>query len=440
MTDRSKRQAPTALRARRSFARVAVVALATVLVGALGTSAARADGEPDTGFSGDGKTVFDFAGLSAGATAVAKQGDRYVLGGFAEGGGVTSRFAVTRLRGNGDIDPAFGGGDGLVVTDFFGRSSRIDDLHVLGSGKILVAGSATMVSGDELMALARYMPDGRLDHSFGGDGKVVVGFGGDYSQAFAIVLLPDGKFVAVGAAGPDYDHRRIALARFLPNGNLDMAFGGGDGLATARPPGSVASEASSAAASGGKIVVGGITVAHGDLDFLVARFRSSGSLDPSFNGDGIARRDNKRFDIANAVVVQGSGKVVLGGSTFGVGQEPNVALVRWSGAGVFDTAFGVAETDFGGNDQIAGLAVDGLGRLVGAGFWGGSMGVFRFSAMGHQDLGFGSEGAVGIDFPAPEFPIAVGQALLTPGAKILVVGAARIDEDTFGFAAARLMA
>ena len=122
------------------------------------------------------------------------------------------------------------------------------------------------------------------------------------------------------------------------------------------------------------------------------------------------------------------------------GSQPNVAIMRFNATGSPDTSFGVSEVDFGGNDQILDLSVDGLGRLVGAGLWDGSMAVFRFSAMGVQDsASFGSEGAVPVDFPAPSFPSSTGYAVLTPGDKIVAVGSARLPSEDFGFAIARLL-
>jgi uncharacterized delta-60 repeat protein len=213
-------------------------------------------------------------------------------------------------------------------------------------------------------------------------------------------------------------------------------------MVTARPPGSTSSYASSAqSGGGGKIVIGG-TAASGETsnDFMVARFRSDGRLDPSFGGDGIATRSAHANDFGNDIAILASGKVVVAGSTIPTGSPPNTALLRFNAAGGFDSGFGMREADFGGNDQLYDLSVDGLGRLVAAGFWDGSMAVFRFDAMGHQELGFGSEGGIGIEFPAPFDAYSTGYAILTPGAKIVVVGTARIDGTTFGFAMARRLA
>ena len=77
--------------------------------------------------------------------------------------------------------------------------------------------------------MARYLPDGSLDRTFGADGKVISDFG--WRGAFALTLQPDGKLVAAGAQ--DIGNRpAFALGRYLPNGSLDPAFGVGGKVAT----------------------------------------------------------------------------------------------------------------------------------------------------------------------------------------------------------------
>jgi serralysin len=427
------------------LSRVAVVAAASVLIGALGMPSAFADGEPDTTFDDDGKAAFDIGGLSAGASTIVKQGSKYVVGGFVQGGGASSRFALARILGNGDPDTTFGGFDGQVVTDFFGESAGIQDLAVLGSGKILAVGHATRPNGNDVFAVARYRSNGQLDPTFSQDGKAVAGFGMDFATASSLLLLSNGSFLVAGTVGSDSVHGQGAVAKFLSDGRLATSFGGGDGLATVRPPGSAFSDVQSVkAGGGGKILIGGTSYLNqlGTIsNFLVARLLADGRRDPSFSGDGIATRNNNRGDWGHDLAVLPSGKILLAGATVPEGSPPNVAITRFNANGSPDTAFGVSEVDFGGNDQILDLSVDGLGRLVGAGLWAGSMGVFRFSAMGIQDsASFGSEGAVAVDFPAPSSPSSTGYAVLTPGAKIVVAGSARLPSEDFGFAVARLLA
>ncbi|MBI2458623.1 MAG: hypothetical protein HYV46_21145, partial [candidate division NC10 bacterium] len=50
--------------------------------------------------------------------------------------------------------------------------------------------------GTRDFCLARYNPNGSLDATFDGDGKVTTDFGANTDEAMALVLQPDGKLVA----------------------------------------------------------------------------------------------------------------------------------------------------------------------------------------------------------------------------------------------------
>lgn len=93
----------------------------------------------------------------------------------------------------GDLDRSFGR-RGRVVTNLGGSADeRAHALVLQPDGKIVAAGQS---NGN--FALARYNPDGSLDHSFGRKGKVRTDFGGYGDGASALVLQPDGKIVAAG--------------------------------------------------------------------------------------------------------------------------------------------------------------------------------------------------------------------------------------------------
>ena len=76
---------------------------------------------------------------------------------------------------------------------------------VQADGKIVAAGKQYR---DFIFALARYMPNGKLDKSFGNKGKVL-SYAGMSVQALA--EQPDGKIIAAGS-GRNGD---IALARYF---------------------------------------------------------------------------------------------------------------------------------------------------------------------------------------------------------------------------------
>jgi uncharacterized delta-60 repeat protein len=128
-------------------------------------------------------------------------------------------FALARYNSDGSLDTSFGG-DGKVTTDFFDYATAYA-LVVQPDGKLVAAGN-TWNGGDADFALARYNPDGSLDVSFDGDGKLTTDFFGDSERAIDLILQPDGKLVAAGYtnSGGDFD---FTLARYNSDGSLTPA-------------------------------------------------------------------------------------------------------------------------------------------------------------------------------------------------------------------------
>jgi uncharacterized delta-60 repeat protein len=89
--------------------------------------------------------------------------------------------------------------------------------------------------------VARFLPDGSVDRDYGDDGHVVTSFrtrpGGNDQESAANGLAVDvqGRIVAVGWTSPDSCHFRWALARYRPDGGLDTTFSG-DGRVLTRSP------------------------------------------------------------------------------------------------------------------------------------------------------------------------------------------------------------
>ena len=139
------------------------------------------------------------------------------------GGG--TKFALARYNGNGSLDDG-GVGDstpndefgtnGLVSTDFFNGSDSAYDVAVQSDDKIVAAGYASHPGKD--FAVARYEPDGVLDNTFSGNGKLITHFSlvNRYDAAHAVAIQPDGKIVVAGTTfllNPLFDYG-FAVARY----------------------------------------------------------------------------------------------------------------------------------------------------------------------------------------------------------------------------------
>jgi uncharacterized delta-60 repeat protein len=393
--------------------------------------AAHGAGELDPSFSGDGKVVTGFAGNDQ-AHDIAIQADgKIVAAGWRRvGDGFAFDFALARYNPNGSLDPSFGG-DGRVVTDF-GGDDRSFAVAIQANGKIVAAGQATAD-----FALARYKSDGSLDPSFGGDGKVTTDFGG-FDRANAVAIQADGKIVAAGwcCAGQNF-----ALARYNADGSLDRTFDGDGKVVTDfgrdDRPLDIAIQADQ------KIVAAGTTGRNvPDTDFALARYNANGSLDSTFDGDGRVVTDFglSTGDGAAGVAIQPDGKVVAAGAT----ASGNFALARYNPNGSLDPSFsgdGKLRTDFGNLDGAADVAIQPDGRIVAAGGSGtGSefdFALARYRPRGGLDATFGGDGRVLTDFGAEDYAIA-GVAIQADG-RIVAAGFTSIGSSPYNFALARYL-
>jgi len=305
------------------------------------------DGSLDTSFSGDGKVTTDFGGKEDPGHSVTVQADGKILvAGYShryDGSGGPG-LALARYNTNGSLDTSFSG-DGKVTTDFGGYGYGYDvgySVTVQADGKILVAGSS---SGNDF-ALARYNVNGSLDTSFDGDGKVTTGFGGyfgsDYDDGYSVTVQADGKILVAGSSGSE-GYAFFVLARYNPDGSLDTSFSG-DGKVTTDFGGNYDSGYSVTVQADGKILMAGKSAGYSGNRFALARYNSDGSLDTSFSGDGKVTTDfGGNYDSGYSVTVQADGKILVAGTSAGHNGD-RFALARYNSDGSLDKTFGVINT------------------------------------------------------------------------------------------------
>ncbi|HEY1115312.1 MAG TPA: Calx-beta domain-containing protein [Chitinophagaceae bacterium] len=332
------------------------------------------DGAPDPSFGTEGTVVTDFFGNLDQLTAVALQADgKIVAAGYAIYDPVTGRhdFALARYNTDGTLDPTFDG-DGKVTTAFTELIGRVAAVAVQPDGKIVVAGTALHPGGRHLdFALVRYNSDGSLDAGFGEGGMVLTDFWGDDDQVSSMVIQSDGRLVVAGTAAKPGTYESFVLARYTPEGVLDHSFGEGGWLTTDFGSWTVAS--SLAIQKDGKLVVAGRyynpTTYTGDL--ALARYYPGGLPDSSFDGDGRLTVGFREHDWITSLALQGDGKIIVAGRTRSEGKDNlDMLLYRIGATGAPDTTFGkggVVIQDIGFYDFAEAIAVWGK-RLYMAGW------------------------------------------------------------------------
>jgi len=196
--------------------------------------------------------------------------------------------------------------------------------------------------------LTRYRPDGSLDPGFGEGGIVWTPFGLLHgARAFDVSVAPDGRIVAAGfvqkgSDGQDSSH--FAVARYLPDGRLDQSFSR-DGRATVDFGYGNDIAYAIAHQRRGRIVVAGQGTRNRyrtEDDFAFARFRRNGRLDRAFSGDGrrTVNFGGRRFDVAYGLAVRGRSIVATGGTVVAAERAPSVAVARLTWGGGLARGFG----------------------------------------------------------------------------------------------------
>jgi uncharacterized delta-60 repeat protein len=388
------------------------------------------DGSLDLSLEGDGVVLTDIAGSYDQGFAVVLQGDgKIVVAGYATG--VTGDFAVVRYNSNGSLDTGFDQ-DGIVVTDLAGRYDAGFAVVLQPDGKIVMAGRTESESSIDFAA-ARYNANGSLDSSFDGDGKVITNIKGAHDEAQDVILQPDGKIVAAGRAD-----LMFSLVRYNPDGSLDLTFSG-DGLVMTDFGDGEESIAALALQSDGKIVAAGFGWNDYNSDFALARYNPDGSLDTTFDGDGMVSTDLASSDDAGyGIALQADGKIVVVGYAYN-GTNNDFAVVRYNPDGSLDGTFdgdGKLVTDFaGGDDEAQDVALQLDDKIVVVGSASGDFAVARYNPNGSLDGSFSSDGKVMTDFYGLEDG---GNAVvLQSDGKIVVAGTGSNPAPGHGIAVVR---
>lgn len=225
--------------------------------------------------------------------------------------------AATALAAPGDLDTTFGT-TGYVLTQLdASNTDRGFALAIQPDQKIVVAGEC-MVQGDLDFCVARYLPTGTLDTTFGLSGirKVIVGSVHDRGRA--LLLLPDGRMIVGGfcdnGAATDF-----CLIRLTAAGSLDTTFGT-NGKVFTDFEGKNDELASLALGPDGTIVaIGSCRNAADNLwNVCVVKYTANGALDTSFSADGknVYTTGGTANYFGRAVLVQADGRIVIGGQLF----------------------------------------------------------------------------------------------------------------------------
>jgi uncharacterized delta-60 repeat protein len=357
------------------------------------------NGSLDSSFDSDGKVRTQILTRDGHPTSLLIQSDGKILA-----SGTSGDFASVRYNTNGSLDTTFNT-DGILITNNFSTNAQIKAVALQSDGKIVVTG--VVFDGIKTnFTTARYNTNGSFDSTFSNDGIVTTSVGTSLNSSNAVSIQTDGKVVIAGEAknGSNFE---IVVIRYTANGVLDTTFDSDGILTTSSPTGNIGAN-SLAIQSNGRIVVAGYaTTGASSLGFAVVRYNSNGTLDTTFNTDGILITSiGTRFDIANSVAIQSDGKIVVAGNTSIVNANAtnNFAVVRYNINGTLDTTFntdGISTVAIFSTCIAESLAIDSSGKIIVAGgaiaFGIAPINAFalaRFTTNGNLDSTFDTDGIV----------------------------------------------
>lgn len=315
------------------------------------------------------------------------------------------------------------GSSGKASTEF--QTTSID-IAIREDGKIILAGES-----DGVFAIARYNTTGSLDGSFGSGGVVTTDFGAE-DRAVSVVIQDNQNLVVAGGTGDDF-----ALARYLPDGSLDTSYGTG-GIVTT-DFGKRESIQTIALQPDGQIVAAGFTRNTGfpgETRAALARYTVSGALDTTFDSDGKVIPDLGEISASQDIVLQPDGKILVA-----VSHERDFASIRMLSDGSLDITYGEnglagISVEWPAVQRSIGIQSD--GKIVSAGFilivegpygshWippapGADYVAVRYDSEGNPDNEFGENGLAILDILGPNHDFGNDVVAVQSDGKIIVAG------------------
>lgn len=292
------------------------------------------NGTMDNSFGNNGISTL----TSGGSFEILDNGKFIIAGGFSDGFNVY--FSISRYNSNGLIDTSFGN-NGTVITDI--SPERFDlnaALKIQEDGKMVLAGTTYTQATQRKTVIARFMPNGNLDSTFGVNGIVITSVGVEpgYGIYTDLEIQEDGRIIAVGNAeneiGNGFFESHSLMVRYNTNGSLDETFGLDGVVITDSATNGNSLINSIVIQSDNKIVTIGYSAEampsfQSYLTFM--KFENNGNLDNSFGNNGIVITDlfNSETNSGYEVILQNDGKII----GLGITNEQNtsnkdIALVR----------------------------------------------------------------------------------------------------------------
>lgn len=330
----------------------------------------------------------------------------------------------------GSLDPTFGIG-GMVARDF-ANAPIIQSTALQPDGKILIVG--LMQNGPTRdFFVVRLNPNGDYDTTFGTGGIVFTDINGRFDDPNAVAVQNDGKIVVAGGSSTG-GWGDMAFVRYMPNGSLDTTFDGDGILLLNSFPGFVGDSITTLSIQPDGKILGGGSV---DTDFLIVRINLDGTLDSSFGTGGIVVTSSNAF--AHRI---GEMAILPDGKILAAGFGSRCSVARYNPNGTLDAGYGSAgffTMNAGFYAECRAIAIQNDGKAVIAGYGVDSVHhslLARLNTNGTLDNSFGGTGMIfsNISQTSADYYTDV---VIQPDGKILASGISGANNE-FDFSVARV--
>lgn len=304
---------------------------------------------------------------------------RLLLAGEVRDGNGDRLPALARLTATGALDSTFDG-DGRRVVSALPAGWQIDDVNdavILADGSAVFVGNCAdcPMAGSNASFVMRTLPNGAPDPGFSGDGWLAFSHNQVIADDAAAVAVSAAGAITIAGSGATFGgSAAIFVVRLTAAGAFDPGFGGGDGCAAPLPaalrrPTDLAVDPD----TGGIVLALAGTGIANELGGLAA-LTGAGAIDTAFADGGLLDLDLEEGARIDAVAFQSDGRILAVGTIDATGTETgDFFLVRALADGTLDASFdgnGVKRVEFDrtpdAEDQALAIALSG-GRLVAAG-------------------------------------------------------------------------
>ena len=252
------------------------------------------NGTYDSTFGVNGKT-WVITGQNISISKIRVQQDNKIIVSINYYNGANDyNWGLMRFLPNGIPDSTFGF-NGIIIYNNPSTYQLTEAMTIQQDGKIILTGRQYLSYAESVGIITRIDSTGQVDSAFGNNGTVLIStpIAQGYCVMLGVTMQTDFKIITTGYSIEDlgggfYDNHFL-LARILPNGNLDTTFGT-NGLVISDIYSGVEFSNESVVEDDGKIVtVGSASKPFPNVQNYLAlvRYLPNGVLDSSFNNDGI---------------------------------------------------------------------------------------------------------------------------------------------------------